>query len=71
MVYPDLCKNQSTLLRNESEKWHDLSEYYTIFMRKGMFLSNLRAAYVISGMEKLTNDIIGIEEALITQTCNQ
>lgn len=68
MIHPSLCKNQSALLRNEAEQWHQLSTSYTIFMRKGMFLSNVRAAYVMSTMKALVKNIIHIEEALITQT---
>jgi hypothetical protein len=68
VISPSLCKNQSALLRNESEQWHKLSTSYTVFMRKGMFLSNVRAAYVMSAMEAFVQNIIHIEEALITQT---
>lgn len=68
VIHPALCKNQSSLLRSEAEKWHDVSTYYKIFLRKGMFLSDGRAAHAMSRMETLMNDIIGIEETLITQT---
>jgi len=68
VIHPSLCKNQSALLYSESAKWHQLSTYYTIFMRKGMFLSSIRATHVMSTMETLVQDIINIEEALITQT---
>ena len=68
VINPSLCKNQSALLLSESEQWHKLSTSYTVFMRKGMFLSSIRATYVMSTMETLVQDIINIEEALITQT---
>ena len=68
MVYLGLCKNQSRLLHGESEEWHNLSAYYSIFMRKGLFLSNLRAAHVMNGMEQRMKHIILLEQALITQT---
>ena len=67
MVYPGLCKNQSVLLHSESEQWHNLSTYYGIFVRKGLFLSNLRAVHVMNAMQQLMNDIIPLEQALITQ----
>ncbi len=68
LIHQSLCENQSVLLRNESKYWHELSEYYTIFLRKGMFLSDLRAVYILSRMEAVVQDIIGIEETIITQT---
>jgi hypothetical protein len=68
VINPNLCKNQSAQLRSESEQWNNLSMCYTVFMRKGMFLSNLRAAHVMRTMETLVTDIIRFEEALISQT---
>jgi hypothetical protein len=66
MIYPGLCKNQSVLLQNESNQWYNLSASYDIFMRKGLFLSNLRTVHVMNDMEHLTNDIISVEKALIS-----
>jgi hypothetical protein len=68
LIHPSLCKNQSNLLRKESEKWHELSKYYEIFLRKGIFLSDLRAALLMNKMEKLMKNIIDIEEVLIAQS---
>ncbi|HVQ01181.1 MAG TPA: C39 family peptidase [Candidatus Thermoplasmatota archaeon] len=67
MIYPSLCKNQSDLLSSESDHWYNLSASYDIFMRKGLFLSNLRATHLMNSMEQLMSDIIPIEQALINQ----
>ena len=64
-IQPSLCKNQSNLLRNESLLWHELAQYYTIFLKKGIYLSDLRAIHIIKNMEQLMSDIIAIEEAII------
>ena len=64
-IQPGLCKNQSNLLRNESEQWRGLSKYYNIFLRKGIYLSDIRAIYIMNKMEQLIKKIIDIEEALI------
>ncbi len=65
MIYPGLCQNQSVLLHRESEQWYNLSASYDVFMRKGQFLSNLRAAHVMSTMETLMKDIVSLERALV------
>ena len=64
-IQPSLCKNQSNLLRNESELWRELAHYYSIFLRKGIYLSDIRAIYIMNKMEQLIKEIINIEEALI------
>ena len=64
-IQPDLCKNQSNLLKNESELWHGLSQYYNIFLKKGTYLSDIRAIYIMNKMAQLINEIIDVEEALI------
>jgi hypothetical protein len=65
-VHPNVCKNQSILLRQEAEKWNEVSKKYTVFLRRGVFLSDMRAILLMNKMEKLMEDIIDIEEALIT-----
>jgi len=67
-AHPDLCRNQSALLLSESEQWRELSTYYSVFMRRGLFLSSVRAAFVMRHMEPLVKDIITIEKTLITQS---
>jgi hypothetical protein len=67
-IHPDLCKNQSNLLMQEAAKWNELSQNYKIFLRRGILLSDLRAALVMVKMEKLIENIIGIEEALISES---
>jgi hypothetical protein len=64
-IQPGLCKNQSNLLRNESELWRELSHYYNIFLKKGIYVSDIRAIYIMNKMEQLLKEIIDIEEALI------
>jgi len=68
LIYPGVCKNQSVFLQNESGQWYNLSASYNVFMRKGVFLSNLRAAHVMSGMERLMSTIVSLEQALISQS---
>lgn len=67
-IQPSLCKNQSNLLRYESNLWHELSQYYIIFLKKGIYLSDIRAIYIMKKMEQFMNEIIETEEALITQS---
>jgi hypothetical protein len=64
-IQPGLCKNQSNLLRNESELWRELSQFYNIFLRKGIYLSDIRAIYIMNKMEQLIKEIIDIEELLV------
>jgi Peptidase_C39 like family len=65
MIYPGLCKNQSVLLSSESGQWYNLTTSYDLFMRKGVFLSNSRAAHAMNTMEQLVNEIVSLEQALI------
>jgi hypothetical protein len=63
--YPDICKNHSILLKQESELWFHLSNYYKVFLKRGKYLSSLRANFLIKKMEETMNQIILIEEKLI------
>jgi len=65
VINQSLCRNQSVLLFNESDLWQKLSSSYAVFMRKGMFLSTMRALYVMRSMDARMQDIIHLEEALI------
>ena len=67
-IQPSLCKYQSNLLRNESALWYDLAGFYNIFLRKGMFLSDIRAFQILHTMHTTMNDIIEIEETLIASS---
>ena len=68
-IYQELCKNQSNLLREESELWEQMSNYYKIFLKKGIRISDLRAGFILQGMEKTINKIIQIEQRIIDEGC--
>ncbi len=65
-VQPNVCKNQSILLRQEAEKWNEISKKYTVFLRQGVFLSDLRAILLMNKIQNLMEEIIDIEETIIT-----
>ena len=65
--YPNLCKNQSSLLRNEADKWNELSQFYKVFLRRGIYLTTYRAELILDNMEKIAKKIIGIEETIIDE----
>lgn len=67
VFYPDLCKNQSLLLKQELELWYDLSDYYKVFMRRGIFLFELRANILMNKMENTMDKIILIEQQIINE----
>ena len=60
--------NHSRLLREESEYWEELSDYYKIFLRKGMFLTKLRANIIMNKMEETMEKIILIEQEIINNS---
>jgi len=63
--YPDLCSNQSKLLREDAKNWYNLSNYYKIFLRKGMFILPSRGEFVMNNMYHIANKIVSIEESII------
>ena len=63
--YPDLCKNHSDFLRQESEYWEKLSDYYKIFMRRGIYLSEFRADYIMNHMENIMDKVLIVEQKII------
>jgi hypothetical protein len=63
--YPNICEKHASLLREEAEKWDQLSDYYKVFMRRGIFLSKYRANNIMKQMETLIDEIILIEEEII------
>ena len=66
--YPDISMNHSHLLREESEYWEELSDYYKVFLRKGMFLTKLRANIIMDKMEETMEKIILIEQEIINNS---
>lgn len=66
--YPDISVNHSHLLREESEYWEELSDYYKVFLRKGMFLTKLRANIIMNKMEETMEKIILIEQEIINNS---
>lgn len=65
--YSDLSKNQSVLLRKESDLWKKMSQYYNIFLKRGIKLSNFRASFLMYRMEKTMSEIIQIEQQIIDE----
>jgi hypothetical protein len=63
--YPEICRKHSSLLIEESKYWNELSYYYKTFMRRGIYLSQPRAVYLMSRMEKTIDRIISIEQEII------
>lgn len=65
--YSEFSNNQSNLLRKEIRLWFNLSDYYKIFMRRGVFLSLFRANILLEKMENSIDEIIIIEQKLIDE----
>ena len=63
--YQNLSLNQSFLLKQESILWYDLSEYFKVFMRKGLHISNLNAESLIEKMAIIVDKIINVEQEII------
>jgi len=61
----NICEYGATLLRQEAENWTKISEYYNVFMKKGIFLSLPRALLLMNKMADTMDNIIAIEEAII------
>lgn len=63
--YQDLCINQSSLLKQESILWVELSAYFKVFMRKGRLISDTRAKSLINKMQEILDEIITIQQQII------
>ena len=63
--YQDLCINQSSLLKQESILWAELSAYFKVFMRKGRLISDARAKSLINKMQEILDEIITIQQHII------
>lgn len=61
-----ICQNNSILLKKEMKKFSDLAENYSVVIEKGIFLNLFRATKIADNMMKLTEDIISLEEEIIT-----
>ena len=66
--YPELCEKQASLLKEESDNWIKLSDYYKVFMRRGISLSFLRAENLMIKMEEIIDNIITIEQTIIDES---
>lgn len=60
-----VCRVNSLLLSLETDNWDKLASDYTIFMKKGAFLSLPRAMMLMNKMADTLDNIIAIEEAII------
>lgn len=57
--------SEASLFKLESRNWKKLSEYYNVFMKKGVFLSYPRALTLINKMYSTLDSIIEIETKII------
>ena len=67
-IQPSQCHNQSQLLFQEADQWNHLADDYTQFLKKGLFLSNIRAQNIMKSMNQCAQDILTIEEELLHTT---
>ena len=56
---------EASLFKIESQNWKTLSEYYNVFMKKGVFLSYPRALALINKMHNTLDSIMEIESKII------
>ncbi|MCK4366257.1 MAG: hypothetical protein KAW45_09400, partial [Thermoplasmatales archaeon] len=61
-----ICRTNSLLLELEAKNWDKLASNYAVFMKKGIFLSALQAILLMNKMSENVDDIIAIEEAIIS-----
>ena len=59
------CAYEAMLFEREAENWEKLASCYSVFMKKGIFLSFPRAIFIVNRMNKIMDKIITIEEAII------
>ena len=64
--YSQICRTNSLLLELEAKNWDKLASNYAVFMKKGIFLSALQAILLMNKMSENVDDIIAIEEAIIS-----
>jgi hypothetical protein len=60
----NICRYEAMLFENESMYWNELSSNYSIFMKKGIFLSLPRTISIVNRMHYSVFKIIEIEDAI-------
>lgn len=60
-----ICEYEAMLFEHEANYWNTLSSCYSVFMKKGIFLSYPRAVFITNKMKNNMNKIIEIENELI------
>jgi hypothetical protein len=63
----DICKHDSKILEYEAENYTKLADEFTMFLKRGMFISLPRAILVTNKMAMITDKIIKLEEEIINQ----
>ena len=63
----NICKHDSKLLEYEAENYTKLADEFTMFLKRGMFISIPRAILVTNKMAIITDKIITLEEEIINQ----
>ena len=62
----NLCSYEADLFERESENWTKLSSCYSEFLNKGVFISNFKANNLMDHMDNAIDNIIKIEQEIIT-----
>ena len=60
----DICEYEALLFENEAKLWESLASCYSVFMRRGIFLSNFRATFIVSRMNNIMGKVLEIEETI-------
>ena len=60
-----ICEYEAMLFEHEAKYWNKLSSCYSIFMKKGIFLSFPRAVFLTCRMNNTMNKILEIEDVLV------
>jgi len=61
----NICEYEAMLFEQEAKYWDDLSSCYSIFMKKGIFLSLPHAILILDRMSSIMDKIIEIQETIV------
>jgi len=62
----EICEYESTLFKYEAENWTKMAEYYSEFRKKGIFMPITQGLKIMNKMADALDNIIAIEEAIIS-----
>ena len=60
------CEYELALLEQEAQNWSKINCYFNIFQKQGILMSRLKALYLMSHMEDIMENIVSIEESIIS-----